>query len=133
MHTLRIKKDHLELLVKILNTTNGKLSILDSRVRDRFYMALDKEYKLFFQERKDLYEKFCIRTEDGKPDLTELKQYQFPKESTTELEQEYIKLMSEEAVIQYSSDPESLKHIIENADYCPEVGEVDKIDIILEI
>ena len=71
-------------------------------------------------------------TKNIKPDLTELKQYQFPKESTTELEQEYIKLMSEEAVIQYSSDPESLKHIIENADYCPEVGEVDKIDIILE-
>ena len=70
---MKLPKKYLESLYLTVKGTEGQLTLAEARVRDRFIKPVTEALQTFEAERKDIYEKFCNKTEDGKPDTTDNK------------------------------------------------------------
>ena len=122
---MKVEKKYLEVFYLALK--DSKLKLADARVRDRFLKPLTEALESFYKERTAIYENFCFKTEDGKPDIKDNK-YQFDPLKVDEINVELKALHDEE--VDLPSD-EKVKGILENTDYEPKAGETEIIDILI--
>lgn len=125
---MTLKKLYLETLFNFTKGTEGILSLSDSRVRDNFMKPLGETLQTFVNDREVIYKNFCLKKEDGEPDLLEGNSYQFPPEKVEEINRELKVLGDEEVEV---STPDKLKEILEKSEYKPKIGESEIIDEIL--
>ncbi len=127
---MKLHKGQLELTYTVLKET--KLNLQDSRIRDAFLKPLGEAVDTFYKERKEIYEKFCDKKEDGTPD-TDDGQYHFNKEVTKEADEELKTLVGEEVEVEekWGVTKAKLKELMEKTEYSPKVGETEVIDSIL--
>lgn len=126
---MQLKKQYLEPLFLLTQGTDGQLSLPEARVRDKFMKTVNEVTQEYEGHRKVIYEKFCTKTEDGKPDIADGK-YHFDKEQLPEVNKELETLLAETVEI---ATPEGLKDILEKSAYKPRVGEAESIDHILSL
>lgn len=126
---MNLPKKYLELFFNILSETD--LGLADARLRDSVVKSLQEPFKDYNLARKTIYETFCNKTEDGKPDIQDDK-YHFSPDVTESVNKELITLLEEEVSI-VVENPEKLKEILENTSYKPKVGEAEAIDVILTL
>jgi len=127
---MKLKKGELELTFMVLKDTS--LGLQDSRIRDAFLKPLGEAVDIFYKERKEIYEKFCEKNDDGTPN-TDGDKYHFSKENTPLADKELKTLVEEEVEIEekWGVTTSKLKEIMEKTNYAPKVGEVEFIDKIL--
>lgn len=123
---MQLEKKYLEVFLNILSGST-ELSLKEARVRDSVLDELVPKTELFIKDRETIYKKFCVKKEDGSPDIKDNK-YTFNPEEIEELTKE-LELLVEEKV-DFSTKPE-LKSILENTKYKPEIGETKIIDEII--
>lgn len=121
-----IKKSSLEVLF-LASKEIEKITLSEARIRDSFIKPLSVTLQSFYDDRKKIYDTFCLKKEDGTPDLKDGDKYQFPKD-TTEADNELKTLLSEEVEVNF---PAGIKEILEKTSYSPKVGEVEVLDEIL--
>lgn len=124
---MQVEKKHLEIFFQALKGTEGVLSLKESRIRDAFMKPLGEATETFYKERTAIYEQFCDKTEDGKPDITDNK-YHFKQEVLEEVNKELLTLANE--TVDLNPHPE-IKEIMEKTTYSPKYGETEVIDEIL--
>lgn len=124
---MKVYKKYLELLVLLVQGTNGILSLKESRIRDTFARKLNEEYAIFVAEREEIYKKFCVKNEKGEPEIKN-NQYSFEPDILEEINKELVDL-GEEKVEILPLGP--VKMFLELSAYKPKVGEVEIIDELL--
>ncbi len=124
---MKVKKQHLEILFSTLKGTENILSLPDSRKRDAFLKALSSELETFYKERTVIYETFCDKDENGKPDIKDDK-YHFAPEKFDEINGELKTLGDEEVTIDLS-----ITGVLEKSEYKPKIGEAEIIDKLIEL
>jgi hypothetical protein len=128
---MNIKKGNLEVLFKVLQGTEGRLSLAESRIRDAVVKPLFELLKTFEGDRRAIYDKFCTKAEDGTPDLTG-DQYNFPPDVLEQVNEELKTLYSEDVVLPVIM-PSALQAVMERTGYQPKIGEVEVIDELLAL
>ena len=130
---MKVKKQHLEIFFLTLRGTDGVLSLADARIRDAFMKPLGEAVDTMVADRTKIYEKFCDKDEDGKPDTAE-GMYHFSPDIRAEADAELKTLMNEEAdvEIKWGVTPAKIKEIMEKSDYKPKYGEAEVIDEIIK-
>jgi hypothetical protein len=121
---MQITKRELEPIFLAVKGTEGVLSLKDARVRDSFMKPLTEALMSFEKERNAVYDQFCIKTEDGQPDLSD-GSYHFDKGEIEKVNEELKTLIAEPVEL---TPPAGLKEILERSEYKPRVGEVEIID-----
>ena len=124
---LKIPKKHLEIFYLTLKGTEGELTLSEGRIRDNFMKPLGEAYETFVKERTAIYEEFCDKDKDGKPDIAD-GNYHFSKKVTAKVNKELTTLFDEEVELK---ETKGLKEIVERTQYKPKVGEAEVIDEIL--
>lgn len=124
---MKVAKKHLEVFYLVLKDT--KLKLADARIRDAFMKPLGVEADQFMADRTKIYETFCLKGEDGKPDIKDGK-YHFPPEKLDEINAE-LKTLAEEEVEFVVPEKLKEKEIIQNTEYSPKVGESLIIDELI--
>lgn len=127
---MKIKNGQLEVIIKVLNATEGILSLADARIRDKFGKTLSEAQQLFNANKELIFKKFCTKKEDGTPDTkpgdTPGKiQYHFTNEVTEELNKELLTLINEEVEVEKN---DKIKEIVKDSPYKPLIGEAEIID-----
>lgn len=128
---MKLSKKYLEVFFYTIKGTEGILSLSESRIRDSFIKPLAEATETYLKDRTKIYETFCMKKEDGTPDLLvqeKTTSYQFPPERLDEINKELTTLSEEEVDLDV---PEKLKEILEKTDYKPKTGESELIDEIL--
>jgi len=126
MKTITVENRHLEVLFQALKGTEGILPLAGSRVRDSFLKLVGPVLDTFYENRKKIYEKFCLKNEDGTPDIKN-DLFHFPKESVPEMNEELELLLSETVDFDLPF-PEIVKNAIQDTEYKPKTGEAEMID-----
>lgn len=126
---MKILKKQLEVLFLSLKGTENVLTLAESRIRDSFIKQVASELDTFYADRKKIFEKFCIKDEDGKP-LVKNDQYNFENEVLEELNAEITTLLNEEVSIPTEHEV-ALKVFITKTEYKPKLGEAEIIDQII--
>lgn len=129
---MQIKKSELEALFNLAKGTEGALSLQESRVRDSFIKPLSETTQTYFNEREEIYKAFCLKKEDGMPDLLNGDKYQFSKEKLDEINAELKILGAEEVEVNFTDNPQQIKDILGKSEYKPKIGETEIIDNILK-
>lgn len=124
---MNLQKRYLELFINVLNSTEPGLA--GSRLRDSVLKSITQETEDFFKARTTIYETFCNKDEEGKPDVSD-NQYKFKKEVLDEVNKELNTLLDEEIEVKIT-DADRIKELIESTNYKPKYGEVEIIDEIL--
>ena len=124
---MKLEKRYLEIFFKTIKGTEGVLTLAEGRIRDAFMKTLTDVTSQFENDRKVIYEKFCTKSEDGRPDVSDGK-YHFKTEEVPEIQAELETLYAEEVEL---PSPLGLKEIVERTQYKPEIGESEKIDHII--
>jgi len=124
---MKLEKRYLEVLYKTIKGTEGVLTLAEGRIRDAFMKDVTEATTQFENDRRVIYEKFCTKTDDGKPDVSDGK-YHFKTEEVSEIQAELETLYAEEVEL---PSPSGLKEIVERTQYKPEIGESEKIDHII--
>lgn len=127
---MKIKKQLLEPLYNLTKGTGGVLSLSEARKRDVFFQELEKIVARFDEDRQKIYKAFCIKKEDGTPDLKDGDKYQFPVDKVEEMNTELENLYAEEEEIETAQD---LKLILEKSEYKPKINESVLIDEVLKL
>jgi|SRR6185369_3974142 len=127
---MNLKKSSLEALFNLAKGTEGQLNLAESRVRDSFIKPLSETTQTYFNDRNKIYVEFCLKKEDGTPDLLDGDKYQFPKERLDEINKE-LQILADEEVEVNTDNPAQIKAILEKSDYRPKVMEAEIIDGIL--
>lgn len=125
---MTIKKSYLETLFLFTKGTENVLNLADSRLRDTFIKPLFEITKVYIEDRNKIYLEYCLKNEDGSPELLDGDKYQFPNEKLEEINKELEILGNEEVEV---GTHEKLKEILEKSEYKPKVGEAEIIDEIL--
>jgi len=68
---MKLQKKHLVTLYKVIQGTEGVLTLAEGRKRDTFNKPLLEHTQQFEQDRLKIYEKYANSTKDGKPDLSD--------------------------------------------------------------
>lgn len=124
---MKLEKKYLEVLYKTIKGTEGVLTLAEGRIRDAFMKDVTEATTQFENDRRVIYEKFCTKTEDDKPDVSDGK-YHFKPSDVKDIQSELDVLYAEEVEL---PDNERIKEIIERTQYKPEIGEAEKIDHII--
>lgn len=125
---MKIKKSNLVPIFLFVKGTEGTLSLKESRERDIFIKPFFEVVKTYEQDREKIYKEFCIKNENGEPDLKDGKSYQFPTEKLDELNKELETLNTEEVEVNVYA---LTKEVLEKSEYKPKVGETEIIDEFL--
>jgi hypothetical protein len=128
---MQIKKSSLEILFNFTKGTEGVLNLADSRVRDSFLKPLSEITQTYYDDRNKIYVAFCLKKEDGSPDLLDGDKYQFDKTKLDEINKELLTLADESVEVNFTDNPQRIKQILEKSDYKPKVGESEAFDTIL--
>lgn len=129
MH-ISLQKKYLPSFFLILKGTEGQLTLPEARIRDRFIPILVEQTSLYEdKERRTIYEKFCLKHEDGSPDV-QGDEYHFPREVIEDMKKEVATLNDEEVTLDI---PDGIKEIMEKSAYKPKIGEVEQIDHIITL
>lgn len=126
----QIKKGSLEVFFNLTKGTEGALNLAESRIRDTFIKSLSEVTQTYIDDRNKIYVAFCIKNEDGQPDLVDGDKYKFPKEKRDELAQELETLFEEKVEL---DTPVGLKEILEKSEYKPKLLEAEVIDNIINL
>ncbi len=123
---MTLKKSSLEAIFNLAKGTEGRISLIEARVRDSFIKPLQELTQTYYDDREKIFKVFCLKKEDGTPDLLEGDKYQFKeKEKIEEMNKELITLSEEEVEF---SVPNTIKPILEKSDYMPKIFESEIID-----
>lgn len=130
-----LKKGLLTVFYKTLATSKpAKFSI--ARVRDALTKKVFDELHTFENDRKNIYEAFCVKDEDGKPLITngmysfELKTPELTKKNVAKMQKEVEILSNEEIEIKIDNQ-DIIKNTIENTEFQPNMEEVELIEELL--
>lgn len=130
-----LKKGLLTVFYKTL-TNNKPVKFSIARVRDVMIRKVFDELHDYETHKKDIYEKFCNKDENGKPIITD-GSYSFlkdndkdTKETIEKVQKELDILNNEEVEIPVANQP-IIKDCIENTEYKPKAGEVELIEILI--
>lgn len=123
---MTIEKKYLELFFATLQKTTPVLA--DARVRDAFIKKLTPEVQSFFEDRKKIFETFCIKDDKDKP-VIENGNFTFDPSVYPELEKELLTLLKETVEI---SVPKEIKSIIQSTSYGFKTGEVEIFDELIK-
>lgn len=123
---MTLPKKHLEVFFNALRETEGVLSLSEARKRDPFMKIVGDHLNSFYTDRTKIYETFCDKTEEGKPDIKDGK-YHFAPELLEQINGELVTLADEEVEL---TIPEGMKDILDKTTYKPKFGEVEIIDEI---
>jgi len=129
---MNIKKLQLEAIFNMLKSTDGALSFKDARVRDQILKPLSEQLKTYFDDREKIYKAFCIKKEDGTPDLKNGNQYQFETKKLDEINKELLTLSEEEVDLYVTDDVAKFREIMLKSEYKPKVGESELIESVIE-
>lgn len=110
-----------------LSLRDSSLKLADARIRDLFLKPLGEALDQFQKDRTKIYEEYCDKNEEGKPDIKDSK-YHFAPGLLSTINDELKTLLDEE--VELSPDPK-IKAFIESSNYEPKAGETEIIDIIL--
>ena len=118
---MKIKKLHIEIFFNYVKGTEGILSLSEARMRDMFLNKLLEPLQTYIQDRDKIYKEFCIKDNEGNPDLLDGTKYQFDKDKIDEINKELIELNDEEIEIEIPSilSLSKLKEILEKSEYKP--------------
>ena len=83
---MKIQKKYIETLYKVISGYKTPKMAL-GRIRDGFLRTLAPFVDQYGKDKQEIYEKFCIKKEDGTPDIKDDK-YHFEKEKLTEINEE---------------------------------------------
>jgi len=125
---MKLKKQHLEVLLNFTKGTEGQLSLAESRLRDSFIKPLSEVTQAYFDDRNKIYLAFCFKNEDGTPALKDGDKYEFARENIDEVNKELLTLADEEVELE---TPANLKEILEKSEYKPKLLEAEVIDNII--
>jgi len=124
---MKIKKQNLEILLKLLNLTTPKF--VEARLRDRFLKGLTTEYKTFEVERIKICEAFADKDPKTKKSIMENNHYKFSEKNLEKFKKEYFILIEEEVKLKLDAGEASrLIKLIESTSYTPKPGEAEMID-----
>lgn len=125
---MKLKKLSLALLFLTAKETEGELSLQEARVRDTFLNEIKQDLRTFEEDRKVIYEKFCVIDEKtGKCDLSD-GNYHFDPNNLDIINKELRTLYDEE--VEVPIDPK-INIVLSKSKYKPKVGEVEIIDNFL--
>lgn len=117
-----MQKKHLEVAYQALSETS--LSLSQARIRDAILNKLKPVIEQYYQDRKKVFETFCRKDENGKPEIID-DNYKFDQSVQEELVKELNTLLNEEVDIEITDE---VKEIINNTNYKPKPFEVELID-----
>ena len=129
---MNIKKLQLEAIFNMLKSTDGHLNFSDARVRDQILKPLSEQLKTYFDDREKIYKAFCIKKEDGTPDLQDGNKYQFEPEKIDEINKELLTLGEEEVDLYVTDNVAKFREIMLKSEYKPKVGESELIESVIE-
>jgi len=128
---MKIQKKYLKLLLETLSSSKQKFAV--ARIRDEFASTVAQEYQKYEKQRIALCDELCIKDKDKKPLLKDDK-YQFTEKNGEKWQKEYIILNNEEVDLPLKSvDIKTIKKVVEDTSYEPEIGEAKIIDEIIEL
>lgn len=122
---MKLEKRLLEVFYQTLSDTS--LSLADARIRDSRLKVLKDFLEQYYQERTTIYESFCIKNEDGKPDTSDGK-YHFEPSQVQSVNEEVTTLNNEE--VQFEDEPK-IKEFVESTNYKPKAWETELIDELI--
>lgn len=127
---MNIQKGKLEVLLNFTKGTTGLLTLAESRIRDTFAKGVADKTQEYLNEREEIYKHFCIKKEDGTPDLKDGNKYQFNPADLDAINAELKTLADEEVEI---TKPDGIKEILEKSEYKPQMGEAEIIDELVTL
>lgn len=122
-----MQKKHLELFYNLLKGTDGVLNLSESRIRDSVMKTVEQPLIQFGEDRKKIYETFCDKDENGKPDIADGK-YKFTDPVLPEVNKELKTLYEEPVNLTLIA---GVKEILEKTNYTPKYGEMELVDEII--
>ncbi len=124
---MKIQKKYLEVLYKTIKGTEGVLTLAEGRIRDNFMKPLFDATEQFENDRKKIFEQYCVKEEDGTPKIID-SNYHFSKDEAEIVNKEVTTLIEED--VELPEEPR-IKEIIERTQYKPLMGESEMIDTII--
>ena len=130
---MKIKKSDLETLFNLTKGTEGVLNLSEARARDSFIKPLSDVTQSYYDQREAIYKHFCIKNEEGTPDLKDGNKYQFNPKQLDEINAELKTLGDEEVEVNFTDNPQLIKEILEKSAYTPKLMESEIIDNIINL